>query len=34
MENPSLAHIEKLVGREKLHLVRESGGKSLFVNQP
>ena len=34
VENPSLAHIEKLVGREKLHLVRESGGKSLFVNQP
>lgn len=33
-ERPAVARYEKLLGRENLHLVKESGGKFLFVNQP
>ena len=31
-EGPKTGALEKLVGREALHLVRESGGKFLFTN--
>jgi hypothetical protein len=31
-EQPTVARLEKLVGKQALHLVRESGGKFLFVN--
>jgi 4-amino-4-deoxy-L-arabinose transferase-like glycosyltransferase len=34
VEKPSVARVEKLVGREWLHLVKESGGKFLYVNHP
>jgi 4-amino-4-deoxy-L-arabinose transferase-like glycosyltransferase len=34
VEGPSVQRVEKLVGKAALHLVRESGGKFLFVNQP
>jgi 4-amino-4-deoxy-L-arabinose transferase-like glycosyltransferase len=33
VEGPSVVRIERLVGREALHRVRESGGKFLFVNR-
>jgi 4-amino-4-deoxy-L-arabinose transferase-like glycosyltransferase len=33
VENPSVPRIQALVGDAALHLVRESGGKSLFVNR-
>lgn len=33
MEGPSVPRAEKLVGRDSLHTVRESGGKYLFSNQ-
>jgi 4-amino-4-deoxy-L-arabinose transferase-like glycosyltransferase len=33
-ERPAVARYEKLLGRENLHVVKESGGKFLFVNQP
>jgi 4-amino-4-deoxy-L-arabinose transferase-like glycosyltransferase len=32
VEKPSVPRIEQLVPRESLHLVKESGGKFLFVN--
>jgi hypothetical protein len=32
-EKPQLERFEKLAGKERLKLVRESGGKFLFVNQ-
>jgi hypothetical protein len=32
--SPAVPRIEKLVGKERLHVVRESGGKFLFCNQP
>jgi 4-amino-4-deoxy-L-arabinose transferase-like glycosyltransferase len=32
IEGPSLPRVEKLVGRDKLRLVKESGGKFLFSN--
>ena len=31
-EQPTVPRLEKLVGKQALHLVRESGGKFLFVN--
>jgi hypothetical protein len=34
MEGPKVLGIEKLVGKESLHLVKASGGKYLFTNQP
>lgn len=34
VEGPSVPRIEKLVSRPSLHLVKESGGKYLFVNLP
>ncbi|MBI4873958.1 MAG: glycosyltransferase family 39 protein [Acidobacteria bacterium] len=34
VEGPSVARIERLVGREKLHVVAASGGKYLFSNRP
>jgi hypothetical protein len=33
-EQPQLPRFERLLGRERLHVVKESGGKFLFVNQP
>jgi hypothetical protein len=33
-DKSAVERYEKLVGREKLHVVKESGGKFLFVNQP
>jgi len=33
VEGPRVPEIEKAVGKETLHLVRESGGKYLFVNR-
>jgi 4-amino-4-deoxy-L-arabinose transferase-like glycosyltransferase len=33
-EKPAVERYEKLLGRENLHVVKESGGKFLFVNQP
>lgn len=33
VEGPSQPRLAEIVGRENLHLVKESGGKSLFVNQ-
>lgn len=33
-ENRTVPRLEKLVGAENLHLLRASGGKSLFVNHP
>jgi hypothetical protein len=33
-ENGALPGLERLVGRERLHRVINSGGKSLFSNQP
>lgn len=33
LEGPKLPEIESLLGRQALHLVMESGGKYLFVNQ-
>jgi 4-amino-4-deoxy-L-arabinose transferase-like glycosyltransferase len=33
-ERPAVARYEKLLGRENLHVVKESGGKFLFVNRP
>jgi 4-amino-4-deoxy-L-arabinose transferase-like glycosyltransferase len=33
LEKPRLAAVEKLVGKERLHVVRESGGKYLLTNQ-
>jgi len=33
VEGPRVPEIEKAVGKESLHLVRESGGKFLFVNR-
>jgi len=33
VEGPSRPRIERLVGKESLHLVRASGGKFLFANQ-
>ena len=33
-EQPQVPRFEKLLGRERLHVVKESGGKFLFVNQP
>ena len=33
-EQPQVARFEKLLGRERLHVVAQSGGKFLFVNQP
>ena len=33
VEKPSVARVEGLVGRERLTLVRESGGKFLYTNQ-
>jgi hypothetical protein len=32
LEGPKVAGIEKLLGREWLHLVKESGGKFLYSN--
>ena len=32
-EKPAVAQYEKILGREKLHVVKESGGKFLFANQ-
>jgi len=32
-EKPALPRLESLVGKDRLRLVRESGGKFLFVNQ-
>lgn len=32
VENPSIARLAALVGKEKLLVVKESGGKSLFTN--
>ncbi len=32
-EKPAVARYEKILGREKLHVVKESGGKFLFANQ-
>jgi len=32
-EGPQVARFERLVGRDMLHVVRESGGKFLFTNQ-
>jgi 4-amino-4-deoxy-L-arabinose transferase-like glycosyltransferase len=34
IEKPSMLRIEALLGKESLHLVRESGGKYLFTNAP
>lgn len=34
LEGPKVLGIEKLVGKESLHLVKASGGKFLFTNQP
>jgi len=34
LEGPKVAGIEKLLGREWMHLVKTSGGKSLFTNYP
>lgn len=34
VEGPSLARIEKLVGKESLHAVASAGGKYLFTNAP
>jgi hypothetical protein len=34
VEQPQMARIEKLAGRARLHLVKASGGKYLFTNQP
>jgi hypothetical protein len=31
-ERPAVSRLEKLVGKQALHLLRESGGKFLFVN--
>ena len=33
IEGPSLPRVEKHIGRESMHLVKESGGKFLFANQ-
>jgi hypothetical protein len=33
-ERPAVERYERLLGRENLHVVKESGGKFLFVNQP
>ena len=33
IEKPKLARIEKMVGRESLHVKKESGGKLLLGNQ-
>ena len=33
-ERPQISRFEKLLGRDRLHVVKESGGKLLFVNQP
>jgi len=30
----TLPHIEQLVGRDRIHLVKENGGNSLLTNQP
>jgi hypothetical protein len=32
-EKPAVPRLESLVGKDRLRLVRESGGKFLFVNQ-
>ena len=34
IEGPSRPRVEKLVGKDTLHLVAESGGKFLFANRP
>jgi len=34
VEGPSMKRIETLVGKDKLHVVKESGGKFLLTNQP
>ena len=34
VEKPSTPRLEQLLGRERLFLVRESGGKYLFSNEP
>jgi 4-amino-4-deoxy-L-arabinose transferase-like glycosyltransferase len=34
LEGPQLGRIANLVGRENLHIVKESGGKLLLTNQP
>jgi len=34
IEGPQLGRIANLVGRENLHIVKESGGKLLLTNQP
>lgn len=34
IEGPSMKRIETLVGRERLHIVKASGGKFLLTNQP
>lgn len=34
LERPQLGRIEKLLGRQSLYLVKESGGKFLFSNSP
>ena len=32
-EGPQVPRFERLVGRDRLHVIRESGGKYLFSNQ-
>ena len=32
VEQPRIASIEKLVGKHAMHLIKESGGKSVFGN--
>ncbi len=34
LEGPKVAAAEKLLGKEWLHLVKESGGKALYTNSP
>ena len=34
VEKPSTPRLEQLLGKERLFLVRESGGKYLFSNEP
>jgi hypothetical protein len=33
VEGPSVPRIERLVGRDALHLVRTAGGKMLYANR-
>jgi hypothetical protein len=33
-DGPAVASLERLLGAESLHVVRESGGKFLFSNRP